>query len=301
LKKKHGITAIFSDAAGKEIAKISLGKNLESAAAASSPYGASSVGRYIRNHADSSGFYAVSELFDFVTTDPKAWLQEDFLKIERIKTIATTQPGNDKNEWELTRENENSEFNFSEAFPGVKAATAEVTPFKSLFSFTRFEDVVPASEIEKRVTPDKAQKVKILTFDNITYDITLQPAKSTTENSEQAPDENFLMTISVSGEPNKERTKPEGEAEDQALAAEKAFAEQLKALAEQLAKNKQLEGRTFEINRFSVDALLKNRTALMDKGPGPQDTPPAPGPGNSAFSPPIEIPTQPAPENEAEE
>ena len=72
----RGLTATFKDASGKELAKLSLGKNIESGAADANPFGGGgAVGRYIRNHADESGFYAVSELFPSVSDDPTRWLE----------------------------------------------------------------------------------------------------------------------------------------------------------------------------------------------------------------------------------
>jgi hypothetical protein len=291
----HGITASFKDASSQELAKISFGKSLDAAASAS-PYGGGATGRYVRNHADESGFYAVSEVFGTLSDDPKSWLSNDFIKVDKISGISLAKPGSDENEWDLTRESESSEFSFSEAYPGVKIDTAAVSPLKSLFSYTSFDDVIPSAEVAVRTTPDKLQKVVITTFEGFTYNITLQPAKPAeakpdAAQGQQTASDNYLMTIAVNAELPKARKIPEGEKPEEAEAAQKAFDERLKTLTERLEKTKALENRTFEISKFTVDALLKNRTDLMNKGPGPgaQSIPVAPG--TSAFTPPIEIPT----------
>ena len=300
---EQGISATFRDGSGKELAEISFGKNLESTSA--SPFGGGATGRYVRNHADESGFYAVSEVFGILSADPKSWLAEDFIKVERIKSISLTKPGSDENEWELTRTDENADFAFTEAFPGVKIDPAAVNPLKSLFSYARFDDVVPAAEVEKKATPGKLQKAVITTFEGFTYTITLQPAKpSAAKEGEDAPPaaENYLMTVAVEADLPKERKKPEGEKPEEAEAAQKAFDDRLKALTETLGKTKALEGRTFEVSKFTVDALLKSRTDLMDKGPGPGAAGAQPAPaGGSAFTPPTGIPAQSAPEAAPEE
>jgi hypothetical protein len=109
------------------------------------------------------------------------------------------------------------------------------------------------------------------------------------------------MTVAVQAELPQERKKPEDEKPEDAETAQKAFEERLKALTESLQKTKALEGRTFEVSKFTVDALLKSRTEFMDKGPGPAaDAQPIPE-GISAFTPPVEIPAQPAPEAAPEE
>lgn len=294
----HGLSITFKDALGKELAALSFGKNLDSASA-NSPYGGGATGRFVRNHADESGFYAVSENFGTLSPDPKAWLSEDFVKIEKIQTISLSKPGSEDNDWALIRDQENGDFKFTDAFPGVQIDPATVTPLKSLFSYARFDDIVPASEVEKRGTPDKLQKVVITTFEGLIYKMNLQPAKpiATEEKPVEAPAaENYLMTVEVSGELPKERKKSADEKKEEAEAADKVFVERSKALTETLEKTKALASRTFEVSKFTLDALLKSRTDLMSKGPGPGVTAPPPAPSTSAFTPPIEIPAQPAPE-----
>jgi hypothetical protein len=280
---QRGITATFKDASGKSLATISFGKNLDSVAS-SSPFGGGSIGRFVRNHADESGFYAVSELFPSLSADPKNWLADEFFKIEKIQSIALTQPGTDQNEWELARDTEEADFTFTSAFPGVKIDTSAVAPLKSLFSFARFDDVVPNAEIEKRASPDKLQTATIKTFEGITYVLSLQPSKSNSEN--------FLLNVKVSGELPDKRKPAENEKPEDAAAADKAFDERRKAIADSIAQTRKIEPITFEVSKFTVDALLKSRTDLMDKGPGPQAQP---GPGQGlgpVFSPPISIPQQ---------
>lgn len=301
--ESRGLTATFKDASGKELAKVSFGKNLDSAAS-SSPFGGGASGRFVRNHSDESGFYAVSEVFGTLSADPKSWLSDDFLKVEKIKSISLTKPGSEDLEWELARPDENTDFAFTEAFPGVKTDTAATSPLKSLFSFSRFDDVVPAAEIEYKSTPEKLQKAVITTFEGFTYTVALQPVKpaEAKEGQDATPSsDNYLMTVAVQADLPKERQKAEGEKPEEAEAAQKIFDDRLKALSESLKKTKALEGRTFEVSKFTVDALLKSRTEFMDKGPGPAaDAQPIPE-GISAFTPPVEIPAQPAPEAAPEE
>lgn len=285
---KRGITATFSDASGKALATISFGKNLDSSASAS-PFGGGSIGRFVRNHADQSGFYAVSELFPTLSADPKDWLADEFFKVEKIQSISLTQPGSEQNEWELERADENSDFIFTSAFPGVKIDPSAVAPLKSLFSYTRFEDVVPTAEIEKLATPEKVQLATIKTFEGLTYDLTLQPSKS-------EGGKNYLLSFKVSGEVPEKRKPAEGEKPEDAQAADAAFEQRRKALLDSIAQTKKLEGRTFEVSKFTINALLKSRTDLMDKGPGPENQNsggPNPNPGlGPVFSPPISIPEE---------
>ncbi|MEK6231910.1 MAG: DUF4340 domain-containing protein [Luteolibacter sp.] len=296
---EHGITATFKDKSGKDLAKISFGKNLDAAASAS-PYGGGATGRYVRNHADESGFYAVSEVFGILSTDPKSWLADDFIKVERIKSISLSKPSSDEHEFALIRDDENADFKFTDAFPGVNIDPAAVNPLKSLFSYARFDDLVPAAEVAARATPEKLQKASIATFEGFTYDITLQPVKvaAAKEGEDAAPAaEEYLMEIKVSAELPKERKKPETETPEDAETADKAFAERLKTLTKRLEEAKALEGRTFLVSKFTVAALLKGRAELMSKGPGPGSRAPTLPPGTSVFTPPVQIPANPSPED----
>lgn len=300
--EERGIVAIFKDVGGKELAKVSFGKNLDSAASAS-PFGGGATGRFVRNHADESGFYAVSEVFGILSADPKSWLSGEFIKVEKIKGISLTKAGSDEIEWELTRADENADFAFTEAFPGVKTDAAATAPLKSLFSFSRFDDVLPAADLEKKATPEKLQKATITTVEGFTYVITLQPVKSAeAEEGAEAMSaaDNYLMTVAVEAVLPKERKKPEDEKEEETEAAQSAFEERLKVLTESLAKTKAFDGLTFEVSKFTVEALLKSRTDFMDKGPGLEaEALPIPE-GITAFTPPIEIPARPAPEEDEE-
>jgi hypothetical protein len=279
----RGVTASFKDADGKNLALVSFGKNLESSTAPS-PYGGAASGRYVRNHADESGFYAVSELFSSLSDQPKNWLAEDFLNITKIKTISVSQAGSEKNEWELSRADEAADFTFSNAFPGLKVDSTAAAPLKTLLASASFEDLVPAAEIAARSTAEKLQKAIITTFDGFTYTLTLQPEKGS---------DNFLLSFTVTAELAKERVKAKDEKPEEAEAAQKAFEASQKALAESLAKTKKLEVHTFVVSKTSIDALLKTRTELIDKGKGPEaQAPQQPNSQGAVYSPAIELPAQ---------
>ena len=284
---KRGLTVTLKGTSDNLLAKVSFGKNLE-ASAAPSPFGGSgATGRYVRNHADESGFYAVSELFSSLSAEPKDWLDEDFFKIDKIKTISVTKPGSDDIEWTLTRADEDAGFAFGEAFPGVKISPPAVAPLSSLFSYARFEDVVPSSELKARANPEKLRKVSIKTFEGLDYEIALQPAQATADAS------SYLLSVQVSGQLPEQRKAAETEDKAAAAAADKAFEQRRKSLQASLEQVRELEGITFEVSKSTVSALLKERTELMDKGPGPQGSSGQPQSRTQVYSPPIEIPINP--------
>jgi hypothetical protein len=287
----RGLTATFKDASAKELAKVSLGKNIEGSQDAS-PMGAMPVGRYIRNHADESGFYAVNEMFFSVSADVSRWLAEEFIAPDKIRSVSLSQKGSDAVAWKLVRDAENAEFKLEGLKPGEALSSENVAPIKSLFSFARFEDVVTAAAAAERGDATGKRNAIIETFDGFIYKLTITPLKSGTGPASSAPD-NQLVTIAVSANLPTERIKAEGEKPDDAKAKDEEFAARLKALNEKIAKDQSLAGRTFELSKNTLDALLKERETLVKKAePTPAQSPSlAPGAkAVEAVTQPIEAP-----------
>ncbi len=277
---EHGLTATFKDASGKELAKVTLGKRIESGADNSPMGGANAVGRYIRNHADDSGFYAVSEMFPSISTEPQRWLADDFISPEKIKSITLSQKGKDDAAWKISRESEEAEFKLENAAADEVLDTNAAPQFKSLFSYARFDDVVPADKIAERTADAAAKRTAVIdTFEGFTYTLTITPAKASANpppadpgNPQPPPSaDNQLLTVTVTAELPKERKKAADEKPEDAKTKDTAFAGRLKTLTEKLAKEKALAGRTFEVSKSTMDALLKEREKIVTKV-----TPPAP-------------------------
>lgn len=310
---EHGITTTFKDASGKELAKLTFGKNVESSASAS-PMGGGASGRFVRNHADESGFYAVSELYNALSEEPKKWLTDDFLKVEKIKSITVTEPGKSDIAWKVLRADETSEFAMEGAAAGETIEPTSASAFKSLLGFTQIEDIVPSAEVQNRSLADQARTATIVTFDGITYTIKFTPMKpgstpppANPEDPAAPAEESFLVTIETTAELPTERTKPADEKPEDAKAADEAFAARSKTLAEKVAKEKSLSGYTFQIGKFSFESLIKDRASLLKKEepaaspPSAQGRPPrmprAPISATTepieATTPPIEVPATP--------
>jgi hypothetical protein len=128
----------------------------------------------------------------------------------------------------------------------------------------------------------------IETFDGFTYQLTITPLKPGTGPASSAPD-NQLVTVAVSAKLPTERTKAEGEKPEDAKAKDEEFAARLKALNVKLANEQSLAGRTFELSKNTLDALLKERETLVKKAePAPAQSPSL-APGTKA----VEAVTQP--------
>lgn len=311
---ERGLTATFKDAQGKELAKVSLGKNIESGAEPSPMGGPNAVGRYVRNHADISGFYAVNEMFPSVSAEVPRWLNDDFLSPEKIKTITLSQAGKDEPAWKLTRETEEAEFKLEGAAATEVLDTAAASPLKSLFSYARFEDVAMPDKLAEQVDAAGKRNAVIETFEGFTYTLTITPAKAAATPPPPADPANpqpppaadkYFVTVTVAAELPKERKKEDGEKPEDAKTKDSAFTERLKTLTEKLAKEKALAGRTFEVAKSTVDALVKERAQLIAKATPPPAADPNSGsvqtlpggliakPPGQATTPPIEAVTPP--------
>lgn len=304
--KEHGIGVTFKDASGKEITRITVGKNIESAGASESPFGGGSTGRYIRNHADESGFYASGELFASLSDEPQKWLADDFLRIEKIQSITVTQPGKADIAWKAIRDTEEGEFKLDGAAAGEAIEPGTATSLKSLLAFARFEDVVPAAEVEKDSVADQKRVATITTFEGFTYTITFTPSKPSEkpadpENPAPPAEETYLAKVSVTAEIPKERKKEENEKPEDAKTKDEAFAARSKELTEKLEKEKALGTYTFRLAKSALENLAKDR-ATLTKPPEPEAQPDGvrnggtfrlPPGGMPPGSPPLEAVTEP--------
>jgi hypothetical protein len=287
----RGLTATFSDASGKEIAKVSLGKNIESGQDAGPMGGAMTVGRYIRNHADETGFYAVSEMFPSVSAEAPRWLNTDFISPDKVKSISITHKGKEDIAWKLVRETEDAEYKLEGAAGNEVLDTTVTGPLKSVFSYARFDDVVASDKVAEKADAANRQTVVLETVEGFKYTIGITPVKDSTDK--------VLMTVTVTGEIAKERKKEEGEKPEDAKTKDEAFTKRVKDLNDKLAKEQKLAGRTFEVAKTTVDSLLKERDQLITKA-----TPPPPAdpnqasvqqlPGGVIASPPAGSPVTPA-------
>lgn len=316
-EKDRGTEVVLSNDAGTELARATLGKNLEAGGDPMSMFGGGSSGRFVRNHADSSGVYVVSELFPALSADPARWLEDDFVKVEKIKSVSVTPPAKpDQIAWKVTRADENAEFTLEGAKEGEALDAGAAAPLKSLFSYARFEDIVPKDKVDDMAVHLEKRIAKIETFEGFNYTFAFMPAKAEKPEGEEAdapaPEPAYLMTVEVEATLPAERKKEDMESEEDAKAKDKAFAERKAELEKRLAAEKALAGRYFKVTKWTVDALLKDRASLLQKGDPAAATPaqgmppglppgmgqpgaPAPQPAAprrrvEAVTPPIEIP-----------
>ncbi|MBB5353353.1 hypothetical protein HNR46_003609 [Haloferula luteola] len=301
--EEKGTDLLLSDASGKEVAHLTFGKTLEAASDPSNPFGGGSSGRFVLNHADESGVYVTSEVFPTITVMVERWLDDSFLKIEKIRSVEVSKPGEENvTAWKVSRDAENANFSLIGKQENDQLDETAFNPLKNLFSYARFEDVLPANKAESSWHKDQRQTAVIETFEGLTYHITFGPLIEEPQETEAGtpPPASYGMSVTVTGDIAQERKKAEGETEDAAKQADEAFAERKKTLEENLATARTLEGRVYKVSKYTVDPLLKDRTAFIKTAPPAGGTAPAGAPNLSrpgrpvqAVTPPIQIPPMP--------
>lgn len=289
--EERGITATFADSSGKEIARVSVGRILDSG------------GRFVRNHADESGFYTVNDMLHMFDGDPIRWLDESFVRPEKISSIRVAEAANPGGSlWHVTRESEEDDFRIADGAPGETLESAANDALKRLMSFARFQDVVPAAEVESATEDSSAARVATVeTFEGFTYTFTITPAKPLEADDESgmppAPDDQ-LLTIAVEANLPAERKKSDEEDEESSAELDQAFEERHAALTTKLEKEQALNGRTFRVTQSTVEHLLKNRDDITTGPPEVEEANSAaavndagaPRTPTTVTTPPIEIP-----------
>jgi hypothetical protein len=204
----------------------------------------------------------VSETLDDVEAKPERWLRKDFIKIENPKSIAlagTTEPMH----WTVTRDTATAEWKLEGAKPDEKLDQNKVSPIASALANPSFKDVLARDAKPEETGLDKPSTVTINTFDEFSY--VLKIGKLTNEA--------YPVQFTVSANLAKERTPAKDEKAEDKTRLDEEFKAKNERLEEKLAAEKKLEERIYLVEKFSIDALLKDRAALLaEKKP---ETPPA--------------------------
>lgn len=282
-KDKSATVLSFLNAGGQEVASLWLGKAAERKSSQPSPFGdgTTEVGRYVKSGGDAA-VHLVSDTFREIDTDPAEWLNEDFFKIEKIKTIAI-QTGTPEDDWKLTREDLVGDFSLADTKEGEELDNLKVGSMKAAFSSPRFEDVIVGDEAKEKA-PGKTT-FDIETFDGFTYTVKLGEKTDLNE---------YYLTFDVSGKFEETRKPGEEESAEEKTKLDEEFADQLKALKDQLAAEKAMAGKVYKVRSYVADSLIKKRSEILkteepkDNPEGATFTPGAePGPGLPAGHPAI--------------
>jgi len=295
-KENSGTKVEFKDTENKVLKLLVLGKknSAQSGANAGSPFGSSENQRFVLVDEKISVIEIdFSSALNDIEASASEWLQkDDFLKIEKIKSVSVSQP-NAADSWALNREKEGDDMSLLDAKEGEKLDSSKGNSAGRVFGFTNFDDVASKAAKPEDLGMDKAVTANIETFEGYKYAIKMSKK-----------DEDHYMTVIGSGSrlaqedeskarlPQPDESKPREPGKDekpedkekldkehsdnlvQLIASrEKSHkdnqvnlkSERDKEFADNLAKLKKLEGWSFKVSSFTFDAIFKTRAEMMEE------------------------------------
>lgn len=268
----------FRDASGKPLKTVLLGKKHMRKSARPSPMGdfgdeGYADGRYVLVGTNGTSVALISEAFANIEPKPDQWLNKDFFRLEKPRTISV-QFQEPTNSWTLTRENETAQWTLVDAKPEEQLDSTKVSGVSNPFSSPSFNDLLVGVSPEE-VGLDKPVTVKVDTFDHFAY--TVRVGIKTNEA--------FPLMVNVDANLPKERTPVADEKPEDKEKLDKEFQEKLKKQQEKLDKEKAFADRIFLVSSWSVDSLLKERAQLLAQKTSPGDTNATPTDAHAAADP----------------
>ena len=248
----------FKDKSGKLIKSVLLGaKSMREGGGGNDLFGGGggsfANGRYVMVGNDISTVALVTETFQNAEANPEDWLNKDWFKIEKHKSISVVTT-NATNNWKLSRETESGEWKLADAKPGESYDATKGGAVTSALGFAQFTDLPTNSAPEVTGLDKPAVTATIETFDGYTY-----TAKVGNKNG----DENYFFQIAVAGNFPKERTPGKDEKPEDKERLDKEFQAALKTKEDKVKADQTYVKWTYIVSKWTVDPLLKVRSDLL--------------------------------------
>jgi hypothetical protein len=260
----------FSDQNGKPINSVLLGKKhlkkpAANAQAGGMPDESWPDGRYVMVGAYSKTLIVISDPLETVDPKPDAWLNKDFIKIEKPAAISLDYPVS-TNSWKLTHESETNDWTLADAKPSEKLDSSKVSSLTGAFSSISFNDVLPPDTKPEISGLTNVTTLTVGTADHFTYTAKIGPAQ----------DDVYPITVAVTADLPTARAAAKDEKPDDKTRLDKAFADQQKTLADKLAREKQFAGWIFKVPSYSLSSILKTRPQLFVEPKAAESSPAQP-------------------------
>ncbi len=246
----------LKDSNDKTIKSLLLGKKHMRKSNRPSPFGDMGGGeegypdgRYVQASGDSGSVSLISDSLQNTEPKPEQWLNKDFFKIDKIRSVAVTFPAA-TNSWKLTRETETGEWKLADAKPGEQLDASKASSVANPLGSPSFADVSTTATPENLEKPTTAT---IETFENLTY--TLKVGQKTNDN--------YPLALALVAQLPKERTPGKDEKPEDKDKLDKEFKEKQKKLEEKVAQEKGYEKWVYLVSSWTVDPLLKERSTLL--------------------------------------
>jgi hypothetical protein len=249
--ENSGTLVEFKDDKGANLRSLVLGKQYmkDSPAGAMGMGGAFPAGRYVMVP-ETKKVWLVNEAFSNVDTDPEQWLNKDFFKVEKVKSVSVTAP-NATNTWSFSRETENGEWKMNDVKEGENYDSSKASTLSYALSSPSFNDVVSPESKPEEIGMQEPTVAKLQTFDGFTYTVKI---------GGNTNDENLHLQVEVAADIPNERSVGLDEKPEDNEKLEKEFKERVEKLQEKLRKEQQFEKWTYLVSKYTVETLLKPRT-----------------------------------------
>jgi len=208
-------------------------------------------GRYVAVGTNSQNVALISDPLDNVDAAPDQWLNKDFIKVEKPKSIEVVFPIA-TNSWKLTRETETGDWKLANTNAGEELDSSKAAGVTSPFGSPNFTGVLPGAKLDGSGT-NKPTVVKIETFNNFDYTITVG-AKT---------NEDYLVTVALAAQPPKDRLAGKDEKPEDKARLDKEFKDAQEKSGEKLKQEQGYQNWTYLVPSWVVDPVLKERAELL--------------------------------------
>lgn len=246
--EKSGTLVEFKNKDGNALGALLLGKKQLREGNPAMGGGSFATARYVMIPGKLESIALVGEGFNEITSKAADWVNKDFFKVEKAKSVAVTST-NATNAWSLSRETEVGEWKLAGLKEDEKLDAAATGSYNFLLSSPSFNDIAEVKELKD------ASKATVETFDGFKYDLSMAPKAG----------EEYFLQIAVSANLPKERTPGKDEKAEDKAKLDKEFKERNDKLAEKLKSEKQFEGHTYVVTKWTIDGVLKERKDFLAK------------------------------------
>jgi hypothetical protein len=210
-------------------------------------------GRYVMVGTGAKTVAVVSDPLSNLEPKPDQWLNKDFFKVEKIRSIDVAFPS-PTNSWKVSRETETaSDWKLADAKPEEKLDSSKTSAFSYALSSPSFNDVLSPDTKPEQTGLDKPTVITLATFDNFTYQIKVG----------QKTNDNLPILVAVSAVIPKERTPGKDEKPEDKTRLDKEFKEQQKKTEDKLSQEQAYGKWVYLVSSWTLDSLLKERSQLL--------------------------------------
>ena len=250
------LVAEFMDQSEKSLRTLLLGKKHMQKSNRPSPFGDMGDGgfpdgRYVRVGTDSDTVDLIAEPLSNIEPRPEQWLNKDFFKVEKVRSIAVVFPVA-TNSWKVSRDTETGEWKLADAKPGEQLDSSKTSSLSNPLGSPSFNDVETGPQAESFAS-DKPTLVTLDTFDNFKYALKVG----------QKTNDNYAIALTVTAELPKERTPVKDEKPEDKTRLDKEFKDNQKKLEDKLAQEKPYEKWVYLVSSWTLDPVLKERSQLL--------------------------------------